>query len=140
VGGDERALAKLIRIFLDDSTRLMARIRGAVARGDAPELRAAAHALKGSVSNFAAPAATESALRLQKLAEKGQLAGARRGCAVLERELGNVRAALEKIRSGLTTASRSRGAAARPPRTAGAGAGAGTPRRRGRARRVSRGT
>ncbi len=97
VGGDRRALGKLARLFLSDSPRLMARIRRAARSGEAHALQGAAHALKGAVSNFAAASATEAALRLQRMGEAGDLEGAPRACDALERELGRVGVALEKL-------------------------------------------
>jgi CheY-like chemotaxis protein/HPt (histidine-containing phosphotransfer) domain-containing protein len=86
VGGDRRALADLVRIFRADWPRQVERIRAAIRASDAAALRAAAHALKGAVSNFAAPPATNAALRLQKLGEAGRLEGAGAALEHLERE------------------------------------------------------
>ncbi|HTX73630.1 MAG TPA: Hpt domain-containing protein, partial [Rectinemataceae bacterium] len=69
---------------------------------DAPALRAAAHALKGAVSNFAAPAATDAAFALQKMGEGGRLAGA---TAVLERVEKEVEALLAAL-AGVVRAGR----------------------------------
>jgi CheY-like chemotaxis protein/HPt (histidine-containing phosphotransfer) domain-containing protein len=104
VADDRRALRMLVALFLADAPKLMTQIRLALARGDARALQAAAHTLKGSVSNFAAPAATAAALRLQRMAEAGDMAGARTACASLAKELRSVRAAL----SALTGKERSR--------------------------------
>ena len=76
-----------MKLFLDDWPRLLADARAALARGDAAGLRQAAHALKGMVDNFKAPAAFEAALRLEALARAEDLAGAVAACAVLEDEL-----------------------------------------------------
>jgi two-component system, sensor histidine kinase and response regulator len=97
VGGDRQALAKLARLFLADLPKLLGKVRRAAQRADAHALQAAAHALKGAVSNFAAPAAVDAALRLQKMGEAGDLTGAPRACGTLERELGRVAAALQKL-------------------------------------------
>jgi two-component system, sensor histidine kinase and response regulator len=86
VGGDRKALAELVRIFRGDAPKQIARIGKAIEDGDAPALRSAAHAFKGAVSNFAAPLATEAALRLQKMAEAGQLAAAGAALDRLERD------------------------------------------------------
>jgi len=94
VGGDRKALAQLVRIFRTDSPKQAARIRKAIEAGDAPALRSAAHAVKGAVSNFAAPAATEAALRLQRMGDTGHLAGAEGALDRLEREIGRVLEAL----------------------------------------------
>jgi PAS domain S-box-containing protein len=105
VGGDRRALAALARLFLADAPRRLGDIRRAIQSRDAPALRAAAHALKGAVSNFAAASATEAALRLQKMGEAGDLTAARSACALLEEELDRMRHAL---RAMVGPASRSR--------------------------------
>jgi HPt (histidine-containing phosphotransfer) domain-containing protein len=100
VGGDRKALAQLVRIFRTDSPKQAARIRKAIEAGDAPALRSAAHAVKGAVSNFAAPAATEAALRLQRMGDTGHLAGAEGALDRLEREIGRVLEALAEAAPG----------------------------------------
>lgn len=97
VGGDRKALARLVGVFLADSPRLLSRIRAAVRKKDARALQAAAHALKGSVSNFAAPAATDAALRLQQIGGSGELAGAGSALTALEAELRRVGSLLAKL-------------------------------------------
>ncbi len=97
VGGDRRALAGLVRLFLADYPRLLRRIRRAIGQRDAPGLKISAHALKGAVSNFAAPAATAAAQRLQQIGESGDLDDARSACVHLEQELGHVRRALSAL-------------------------------------------
>jgi HPt (histidine-containing phosphotransfer) domain-containing protein len=114
VGGDRKALAKLVRLFLTDSRKLLARVRDAVKRGSAPDLRSAAHALKGSVSNFAAPAATAAASRLQEMGERGDLTKASLAQASLEQELTRVRERLAAIVAGGRGKSASRSASPRP--------------------------
>ncbi len=94
VGGDRRALAQIVRVFREDHPRQVARIREAIRAADAGALRAAAHALKGAVSNFAADRATAAALRLQQLGERGELDGAAEALERLERELAAVCSAL----------------------------------------------
>jgi two-component system sensor histidine kinase/response regulator len=94
VGGDRKALAELVRIFRADSPKQVARIREAIGEKNAGALRAAAHALKGAVSNFAAAAATEAALRLQKMGESGHLAGAGAALERLEGEIETLLASL----------------------------------------------
>jgi len=97
VGGDARALAEVARIFLADAPRRLAEMRRAVGKGDAHALRAAAHALKGAVSNFAAPAATEAALALQKIGDAAEMEEAPAALERLEAELAGVRRALRDI-------------------------------------------
>jgi CheY-like chemotaxis protein len=64
MAGDPELLAEMVALFLQDCPQLLAALREALARGDARALKRAAHTLKGTVSNFAAPAATAAALRL----------------------------------------------------------------------------
>ncbi len=100
VGGDRKALAQLVRIFRADSPKQVAQIRKAIRGIDAPALRAAAHAVKGAVSNFAAPAATEAAVRLQRMGDTGHLAGAEDALDRLEREIDKVIEALAEAVPG----------------------------------------
>ena len=107
----------------------MARLREAVRESDAQALRSAAHALKGAVSNFAAPAATEAALRLQKMGEAGQLAGAGEALGRLEGEIVALLASLGAVVGPRRPS---------PPRKAGPGSIRGkraTPRRAPKRRR-----
>jgi PAS domain S-box-containing protein len=97
VGGDRKALAELVRVFREDAPKQIARIRKAVRASDAAALRSAAHALKGAVANFAAPAATEAALRLQKMGDAGRLSGAEGALDLLEREIDALVAALAAV-------------------------------------------
>jgi CheY-like chemotaxis protein len=97
VGGDRAALRRLARLYLADYPKLLARLRRALAVGDAPGVRAAAHALKGSTSNFAATAAVAAAQRLQQLAEAGTLGEAPEVLADLEGALRQVRGALSAL-------------------------------------------
>jgi CheY-like chemotaxis protein len=100
VGGDLRSLARIARIFRGDYPKLVARIREAIAVGDAGALRAAAHALKGAVANFAAPRASDRALELQQMGEAGRLAAAPQALERLELELAAVSKALAAILRG----------------------------------------
>jgi CheY-like chemotaxis protein len=97
VGGDRRALREVARLFLADAPRRLAEIRAAIAGADARALRSAAHALKGAVANFAAPAATEAALELQKLGDAADLSEAPLAFERLKRELAAVRRALQDL-------------------------------------------
>jgi PAS domain S-box-containing protein len=97
VAGDRPALRELARLFLADAPKRVAAIRRAIARNDAPGLRAAAHALKGAVSNFAAKDATSAAFELQKLGEAGDLAGTPAALERLQRELARVRRQLRRL-------------------------------------------
>jgi two-component system, sensor histidine kinase and response regulator len=117
VGGDLRALGSLVRTFRSDAPKKLAGIRRAVFASDARALQAAAHALKGAVSNFAAPAATEAAARLQRMGEGGEMSDAPSALAELERELAAVSTALDGlVRGGPRKRPRpGKGGKAKPP-------------------------
>ncbi len=97
VGGDRRALGQIVRVFRTDAPRQLVRIRSAVRAADAGALRAAAHALKGAVSNFAAARATEAALQLQRLGESGELDGAEEALRRLQGEMAELLSTLQSL-------------------------------------------
>jgi CheY-like chemotaxis protein len=97
VGGDLEALRELVDVFMADAPLLLARINAAIEAKDASELQAAAHTLKGAVSNFAAPLATQAAARLQQTGEGSDLGRARAASDILQRELQRVRDALSGL-------------------------------------------
>ncbi len=72
---DPAVLAELINLFLEESPKQLDALRIAVARGDLAAVGAATHILKGTVGNFAAPAALNAVRRLEMLAAGGDAAG-----------------------------------------------------------------
>ena len=91
VGGDAVLLAEIAKLFLEEYPTQLAAIRAAVAAGNAPELERAAHSLKGSVANFAAPAVVETARMLEQIAREARLESAGELAAVLEQQLEHLR-------------------------------------------------
>src|SRR3954463_15698749 len=73
VGGDEDLLRDITSIFLAECPTLIGEIQEAVVSGEAKRLERAAHALKGSVSNFGALSATQAAHRLEVIGRRGEL-------------------------------------------------------------------
>lgn len=71
MGGDEELMVELVEVFLEDLPERLQEIEAALAAGDAETLSRAAHTLKGSVGNFAAHAAYETAFELETLAKQG---------------------------------------------------------------------
>jgi HPt (histidine-containing phosphotransfer) domain-containing protein len=63
-------------------------------RGDAVGLERAAHALKGSVSNFAAPEAFQATQKLEKMGCEQNLSQAEEAYAALEKEILKLQTAL----------------------------------------------
>jgi two-component system, sensor histidine kinase and response regulator len=92
--GDEELLQELCEIFLNESPKLVQKLRQGLAEGDSEALKRAAHSLKGEASYLAAACATQAARRLEDLSKEGDLAQAGEALAVLERELENLRVAI----------------------------------------------
>ncbi len=68
-------LREILDLFLDDAPGLAARIREAVAAGNAEQLRTSAHTLKGSSANVGAIHISAVCLELQKLGDAGTTEG-----------------------------------------------------------------
>ena len=85
--GDTELLREVVEIFLEDCPKLMADLSSAISRREAGGLERAAHAIKGSVGNFAARAAFEAAYGLERMGRAGNLDGAVEAHAELEREI-----------------------------------------------------
>jgi two-component system sensor histidine kinase/response regulator len=65
--GDDAALFEELRAqFLSDAPRLLAQARAALARADAPQLAASAHAIKGVVAIFAAQGCVDACVRIEQ--------------------------------------------------------------------------
>jgi HPt (histidine-containing phosphotransfer) domain-containing protein len=95
--GDD-LLVKLIDVFLDNSPKVLADARAALAAQASPQLARAAHTLKGSCSNFGAARLRAACERLEEYANRGILEGAEALLADVEIEYSYVRVALEHER------------------------------------------
>jgi HPt (histidine-containing phosphotransfer) domain-containing protein len=73
VGGDEELLKELGVLFLEESARQRVELREAFERGDAKHVERTAHGLKGSVANFGAAKAVDTAAQIELLGKRGQL-------------------------------------------------------------------
>ncbi|HVX11723.1 MAG TPA: PAS domain S-box protein [Pirellulales bacterium] len=85
--GDRELLEELVGVIRQEGPKLLADVREAIQRGDAPALKLSAHTLKGSLSNFAAADAAEAARRLELIGKHGDLAEAPQALVLLEHEL-----------------------------------------------------
>lgn len=97
VDGDRQFLKELIELFIADCPEQMAAIHDAIARGDADGLQRTSHSLRGSVSNFFAPAPVEAALRLETRGRTGDLAGIEKEYGDLENAIYDLRRALDSL-------------------------------------------
>ena len=73
VGGDTELLKELGALFLEESPRMMAELRDALARGDVRAVERTAHSLKGSVANFGAKRAVDTAFQIEQSGRTGNL-------------------------------------------------------------------
>jgi signal transduction histidine kinase/DNA-binding NarL/FixJ family response regulator len=87
LGDDVELARKLVSIFLEQSPKLMTQIREALDADDPQALRRAAHALKGTISNFPLGPARGEASKMETLGFDGDMAAAREALPVLEQEV-----------------------------------------------------
>jgi PAS domain S-box-containing protein len=98
LGGDE-FLSEMIGTFLDDAQSLLASLRGALERGDAGELRRAAHTLKSNGQTFGAGGFAALCRELEERAKSGALDGAGELVDRVEREFAGVAEALAPLQA-----------------------------------------
>jgi len=94
VGGDEKLLKRMIHTFLRDTPKRLAGIAAAIRRKDPEGLASLAHALKGSVSIFAAEAARKHSQELQELGRSSELSKVPEVLALLKEEIAKLQANL----------------------------------------------
>jgi two-component system sensor histidine kinase/response regulator len=97
VGGDAELLREIAGLFLEEYPKVLDELRSAIARGDARGVERTAHGLKGSVSNFGAPAAVEAARMLESLGRAQRLAEVTQVIHTLELALAALRPELEAL-------------------------------------------
>src|SRR5262245_32096383 len=96
--GNRNLLKKIVRLFLADYPQRMEEIKQSIRRGDATGLARAAHALKGSVGNFAAKEAFAIAQQLESMGRNGgKLDAAGEECNALESQLALVSKELKRL-------------------------------------------
>jgi len=95
--GDVHLASAMAELFVRECPRMLDAVREAVAGGDALEVWRTAHALKGSVANFAAPAATAAAEHVELLGRSGALTDAEDAVRTLADELARLVPALREL-------------------------------------------
>lgn len=93
-GGDVELVREIAGLFLQSSPDVLRQIREALARGDAEQVRRAAHTLKGSAANFLAKPVSDAAFRVEKLGRAGDLGPVPEALAALEAQVERLRSAL----------------------------------------------
>ena len=101
VEGDHELLKEIVGLFLGEAPDLLRSIRESVERRDAASLERSAHALKGSVGNFGAKSAYETALKLETMGREADLSGAPETLAKLEAEISRLGSALAALKDDL---------------------------------------
>ena len=71
--GDLELALELAAIFIDEGPHMLQRLRAAVEQRSADEVRRAAHALKGSLSNFIDGGPTATAFALETMGREDRL-------------------------------------------------------------------
>ncbi|MFI5255550.1 MAG: Hpt domain-containing protein [Candidatus Limnocylindrales bacterium] len=75
VGGDQAFLGELVETYVDDCPLLFTELRAALAAGDAPVARRAAHSLKSTSASMGALRLSALCRELEVAAGAGDLAG-----------------------------------------------------------------
>ena len=87
LGGDEELARQLVTLFIGECPQMMAQVRQSVEQGTPELVRRAAHAFKGSVSNFLPDGPTATAFALEQIGRDGRLDEAPAVLATLERQV-----------------------------------------------------
>jgi CheY-like chemotaxis protein/HPt (histidine-containing phosphotransfer) domain-containing protein len=98
VGGDKELLNEMAELFLAEYPRYLAELKDALLHGEAETLTQVAHALKGSVGNFAASRAFAIAQTLENRSRQGDLFQASAALAELEEEFSHLQSALASLK------------------------------------------
>ena len=94
VAGDQDLLKEIAQLLVEGLPNQIRQIQEGVDTNNAQAVMEAAHALKGSVGNFAARRAYDAAYRLEQMGREGELAEAQGALADLKQELDALQDAL----------------------------------------------
>ncbi|HEX8295586.1 MAG TPA: Hpt domain-containing protein, partial [Chthoniobacteraceae bacterium] len=94
----------LIDVFLENTPKVLAEGRAALAAHSTPQLARVAHMLKGSCSNFGAERMRQACARLEDLANTGVEENSDQLLSEVEKEFACVRIALERERPACVAA------------------------------------
>ncbi len=86
LGGDEDLLRDLCQIFLEESPKLLQKLREAIADANPEAVMRAAHGLKGELGYLGAAKAMQAARELEDMGHEKNLSRATEVFAVLDRE------------------------------------------------------
>lgn len=88
---------ELIRLYLENLPKLMARIQEGIIRKDNRLIEESAHALKGMSFNISAQKTADTALSLEKIGRNNESEKAGEVYALLEKDVEELRQALEHL-------------------------------------------
>jgi HPt (histidine-containing phosphotransfer) domain-containing protein len=94
MGSDELA-RRIIRAFVNDIPRQLARLAQAVSDGDAPQVMQLAHSIKGAAACVSGQEMREVARQLEQSGREGNLAGAGDGLRQLAASFARAKTAME---------------------------------------------
>ncbi len=97
IDGDEGLLREMCQLFLEESPKLLRKLRQAVAAGDADAIMHAAHSLKGESGCLSAAGTSQAARQLEVMGRNQNLTGAGDTLAVLEREVASLHLDLQML-------------------------------------------
>ncbi|HEX4424712.1 MAG TPA: response regulator, partial [Terriglobales bacterium] len=97
VGGDEELLQELCKIYLEESPKVLEKLRQSVTDGNAKDVKFLAHSMKGELSYLGAEKASQAARDLEKMGNDNDLSKAAAVFAILEREVLELQSALKSM-------------------------------------------
>lgn len=95
LGGDEDLLRELCQIFLDESPKLLQKLKQAIANGESDSVMRAAHSLKGELGYLGATKAVQAARVLEGMGHEKDLCRAAEVLAVLDKEFAGLHLTLK---------------------------------------------
>lgn len=102
VDGDSELLSELFKMFARQAPITLGNIRESVIHKDATAIEYGAHTLKGALSNFGANEAIQAAQRLEQIAHNGKTEHFEEAFRNVEKEIGQVLAAIDALESKVT--------------------------------------
>jgi two-component system sensor histidine kinase/response regulator len=90
VGGDEDLLREVCQIFLEESPKLLEKLRQAIVDVNADAVMRAAHCLRGELGYLGAAGALQAAQELEDMGQQKNLFRAAEWLVVLEREMASL--------------------------------------------------
>lgn len=102
LGGDLELLTEMAGIFIEDSPRMLAAARDAIAQQNPQATMKAGHSLKGTLASLTAVTASGIARELEQAARNGNLAEAAKAFERLEKEMDRLIPVLIKLSQGAT--------------------------------------